>query len=113
MDSTMNLYTCSRGHISSECDAHDVVELVHSVDRPAIYQAFIERSCVDCGEFVTEQIACEMCCESPAAQGSDRCDHCDIQVATEEAAEELAAKKRAAELRKTLISIALTYRGAA
>jgi len=107
MGAAMKLFVCSRGHRSPDADQHDVCERVHSVDRP-IYRAFIEYSCVECGSLVDEVAGCEMCADAPAASGSDRCESCDIQVAAEEAAEELAAQKRADELRNTLVSIALT-----
>jgi hypothetical protein len=102
------LFRCSKGHLNHDADVSDVCEAVEMLGGLKVYEAMIERSCVDCGREAFEVQACEMCGVAQADYGSDRCKSCDLQLAVDEAAEELATQKRASELNKTLVSIALT-----
>jgi hypothetical protein len=108
------LFRCSKGHLNHDADVSDVCEPVEMLGGIKVYEAMIERSCMDCGALVNEIQGCADCGGRPASHGSDRCTSCDVQLAAEEAADELAAQARATDLRQTLISIALTpCRGAA
>ena len=101
------LFRCSKGHLNHDADVSDMCEPVEMLGGIKVYEAMIERFCMDCGALVHEIQACADCGERPAVPGSDGCTACDGQLAAEEAADEFAAQTRAADLRQTLISIAL------